>query len=135
MAFPAKYQKDFPEKLINYMKQGYSFEAFGAYVGATRTALYKWLDKYPKFAEAYDYAQLLSQAYFEKLKLAKTAGQPIKDFDPKLCDGSLISFTLSTRFYKTYGRKDKLDHSSEDGSMTPQEQTVIIIPKNNREKD
>jgi len=117
MGFAAKYRKEFPQKLIDFMTEGGSFEGFGAKVNTSRTALYKWLDKYPKFKEAYDCGVLKAQAYYENLKRAKTSGQVIKNFDSKLCDAGLLGFTLRTRFHKTYGIKDEVDHKSSDGSM------------------
>ena len=47
-----KYKPSMGKELVKHMKEGYSFAAFAGRIGVARSALYKWVDRYPEFKAA-----------------------------------------------------------------------------------
>ncbi len=136
MAAQKKYKKEFCEMLVKHMSQGYSFASFPAVIGVCRTTLYEWEKNRPAFKKAKKQGEAAALKMFERILTAKISGQKIDNFDPKKSDTACLIFALKTRFHRQYGEKQKLEHSSPDGSMTPKAAQVnVYIPKNNREKE
>lgn len=62
-----KYNPAFCQKLIDHMKEGYSFNSFGAIVGVHRATLNRWVDAHDDFKEAKGIAEAHCQLFWEKL--------------------------------------------------------------------
>lgn len=62
----SKYKHDYPYMLIDHMKEGLSFEAFGGIAMVGRQALHGWLEKYPKFQQAKDIGESLGRIFWER---------------------------------------------------------------------
>lgn len=101
MAEELKYKPEYCEKLIDHMKQGYSFETFGPHVDVCKTTLYNWVEKYPEFKKAKDKAFQLAKEYFESHLLKKVEGK-------SKGDTTAMIFALKTRFHETYGEKKEV---------------------------
>lgn len=87
------YRKEYPEKLVEHMKKGYSFKSFGAApVGVTETALNDWVKKYPEFREAKEQGEIECLKFWEKISINGTLGK-IKNFN---C--SAFIFNMKNRF-------------------------------------
>lgn len=129
-----KYRKDFPEKLLVHMTKGKCFMSFGKVAGCGPTILYEWIKKYPKFKAAHDAGQSARISALEDLAMIKISGQDVAKFDHKKSDTYLLSMLLKTAAPKEFSEKTEVDHKSSDGSMSPTNTAVIIIPSNSREK-
>lgn len=71
---PTKYKEEFCDKLIEHMKQGYSFESFAAIVDVDRDTLYEWAKVHPIFSDAKKRAQMQGLLYDEQLLCMLTKG-------------------------------------------------------------
>jgi hypothetical protein len=67
LPYPQIYKDDYPERLINILKQGNTLVAFCAEVMVSKKTLYDWLDIHPKFKEAYELGMALSEQYWIKM--------------------------------------------------------------------
>ena len=52
MARPTKYKKEFCEKLVKHLSDGFSFESFAGLVDVCEDTIYEWCNKHPEFSEA-----------------------------------------------------------------------------------
>ena len=115
------YKPEHCEQLINFMKKGYSLASFGAEIGRCRMTLYRWMDKYPEFAEAHRIGKQSALKFFETMLVNASMGiipRQLKDLGSKKIDITAVIFALKTRFHHDYGEHQKIDHSSSDGSMS-----------------
>jgi hypothetical protein len=64
---PTKYRKEFCQKLIDHMAEGFSFESFGAIVDTNRSNLHKWIKEHEEFREAKTLAKEKERLWWEKL--------------------------------------------------------------------
>lgn len=113
----SKYKPEYCEMLIKHMAQGLSFATFGAVVGCGRTTLYHWCDLYEDFSNAKKEGTERAQRFFEQRLMAKVSGQEIEGIDTKKIDTACLIFALKTRFHKTWGEKQKIEHSGDGLSI------------------
>ncbi len=66
---PTGYRRAYCDEIIDFLKDGYSLQAFAGRIGVTRRCLYHWIDKYPDFAEAAQKAQARSALWWERRML------------------------------------------------------------------
>ena len=59
--------------LIEHMKQGLSFDAFGAVVNVTRKTLYNWTRAFPDFQESKEIGESHSRMVWEKMGMVLIA--------------------------------------------------------------
>jgi len=72
---PSKYKVEYCDKLIEHMKQGGSFDTFGAVIGINaRSTLYEWVKEYPDFSDAKSLAEMYAAKWFEDLGRAGMTG-------------------------------------------------------------
>jgi len=64
---PTKYRKEFCQMLIEHMKEGLSFESFGAKVDSSKQTLYDWLEKHQDFIDARRKGESYSRLKWEQL--------------------------------------------------------------------
>lgn len=62
-----KYNKEYCEKVIEWMEQGYSFESFAGSLYITRKTLYNWMESHPEFAEAKQVAEERCRIFWERM--------------------------------------------------------------------
>jgi len=119
---PTKYDPSYCDLMIQMLSEGASFTEFRAAIGGvTRQTLSNWRDEHPEFLDAYNRAEALGQAYWEKRLRTEIM------FDNK-ANAALVKLYFANRF--NWHDKQQTDHTSSDGSMKP---TVIelVAAKNN----
>ena len=107
----SKYKTDLPDKLIEHMKKGLSFESFSAVAGVTRDALYKWCELHPDFKLAKSLGEGHSKMFWETVGIQGTLGK-INNFS-----ATIWIFTMKCRF----GYRD----GSETGNQADTKETVV----------
>ena len=129
MGLAKKYEDTFPDRLIIFMKDGYSFEAFGAEVYAGRTTLYRWCKEYPEFQEAREIGEAFALKFFEKLQAMGAMGMKgqNKDGVDIRPNPGFVNFALSRRFREIYSEKQIVESQGET-------KTRLIIDYGDNEK-
>lgn len=104
------------------MREGKSFETFGATVNCVKQTLYNWLKEHEEFLDAKRQGDLLSQAWWEQV--GRDGLWNTKD-GPTLNTSNWI-FQMKNRF----GWKDRVEvdaNTNHTGSITHQH--VTLLPK------
>jgi hypothetical protein len=101
---PTQYKEEYCELLIEFMKKGYSFEAFGAELSVAKKTLYLWLDKHPEFVHAKDIATSHSRKFWETIAIEACKGEI------KIPAQAVWVFNMKNRF----GWRDKLPEEISD---------------------
>ena len=91
MGRPTDYRPEYCQQLIDHMRKGGSFEAFGAVVHKATQTLYDWTKAFPEFLEAKKIGLNYSLKFYEDLGKMIAGGQiqrikrqrPIMDKDGK----------------------------------------------------
>jgi len=132
MANTLQYKKDFCQELIKHMSKGHSFSTFSVIAGVTRTTLYDWVSKYPDFAKAKEIGEESAKKFLETRLMAKIAGQDLSNngVDTRRIDTTALIFALKTRFYKEYGDRQKIEHTTDDDTKK-----VLKLAYNLEERD
>ena len=110
----SRYKPEYCDKLIAHMSKGLSIDTFGATVNVSRATIYEWASRHREFAEAKEKAIQKAQDFMESRLMAKISGQELKGVDVKKIDTTCLIFALKTRFHKTYGDRQKLEHDVTD---------------------
>jgi len=63
---PTKYDPDYCNQVIDFMRDGYSLTAFGVHILVARSTLNEWIDNHPEFSEAVKIAQGARTLVLEK---------------------------------------------------------------------
>lgn len=117
---PTKYTEDIPEKvqayIDSYKEQGDlipSIAGLAVYLDVSRETVHAWArgDKHP------DYSDMLRKLLAMQERVLLTGGLS-NDYNS----------TITKLVLSKHGYSDKVDHSSEDGSMKP-EKIEIVSPK------
>lgn len=112
MARPTKYKPEYCEQLIEHMTNGFSFESFAGLISVDRQTIYNWIDAQPEFFDAKRQGFEKSRLFWEDVAIKGASGSmPV--------NATLTVFNLKNRFPKEWRDKHDVNHSSEDGSMTP----------------
>jgi hypothetical protein len=64
---PTDYKPEYCEMLIEHMKGGLSFEAFGGIADCSEQTLYNWREEYPEFLESYKKGVSYSLKHWEEM--------------------------------------------------------------------
>lgn len=72
---PTTYKKKYCQLLIDHMKKGLSFEAFGAVADVSKETLYTWTEKHSEFLDAKRRGEQHSRLLWESIGLKASAGQ------------------------------------------------------------
>lgn len=72
---PTKYDPSFCERLIDYMADGMSYEAFAGHLGVAISTLYEWEKHNPEFSEAKKVGFQKNLDWWEKLGRGMAAGK------------------------------------------------------------
>lgn len=123
---PTKYKKEFCEKLIEHMSQGYSFESFAAVIDVDEETLRTWVGLHPDFLGAKGIAFTKSRQVWEKILIGGTTGK-IKNYN-----ATSAIFALKNRFPKEW--RDRREIEIEGNNVITSPQIQVIIPSNGREK-
>lgn len=102
---PTDYKPEYCEMLVEHMKGGLSFEAFGAKVDCAEQTLYNWRDAHPEFMESYKKGLAYSLEHWEEMGHDMVlAGQG---------NSAVWIFNMKNRFKW----KDRHDVTSEDKQL------------------
>lgn len=63
----SKYKLEFPDLLIQHLKEGYSYTSFASKVNVHIDTLYEWEKRHPEFSEAKEVGLTHSQAFWEDI--------------------------------------------------------------------
>lgn len=98
---PTKYKPEYCERLIEHMKEGYSFEAFAAVVNVCEDTLYEWAKVQPDFSEA------KKQAFSQSRYTWETNGMG-SDMNP-----TIWIFNMKNRFPKQWRDRQEVKQETE----------------------
>lgn len=76
----SKFKPEYCALLIDHMKEGLSFESFGAVVKVNRDTLFEWAKVHPEFKQAKEEAYALNLLFYEKIGRAGMTGK-LKDWN------------------------------------------------------
>lgn len=111
MARPSEYKPEFADKLIEHMKEGHSFETFGAIVGKSKVTLYNWCEAHPDFKEAKEKGEVLSEHWWWKKGM-----DHLVTYDKEVkFNAAVWIFTMKCRF----GHRDGSEKPKEIPDDTP----------------
>lgn len=137
---PSKYKPEYCTDLIDHMRQGGSYEGFGAYIGEKYgrehavhiDTLYEWEKVYPDFSESKRLALQYARRFWDDLTMRGVAGQlrrvskevygppdPVtgkqaivsREYEPATFAQSFAIFTYKNRF----GWRDRVEHTGNEG--------------------
>lgn len=117
---PTKYDKSMGAKVLAFMSQGYSKMAAAGHIGVSYQTLKNWMDEHPEFFAAVKDGEARRVVFLETGLLAAENGAQVT---------SRI-FALKNAAPDEWREKQAVDHTSSDGSMTPQVvERIIVQPK------
>lgn len=134
MPRPSKFREHYSDKLISHMKEGNSFESFGAVVHCTEETLNLWTTKHPSFKYAKELGKRYEMLFWEDLLKKGATGQlpPIRKrttvFDdkkqvksvtiaeePGKFNATAVIFALKCKFPKIWRDSQHIEISSKEG--------------------
>ena len=108
---PTKYTDDLGDKLIRWMRNGYSLTAAAGKIGISRQTVYAWAEEKPAFSDALNEARAAAAAWWEDRAQDVAMG--------KEGNAAMVIFGLKNRVADEWRDKQEHAHTSPDGSMTP----------------
>lgn len=72
---PTKYKPEYCEQLVEWGKQGLSFEAFAGEIDVCKETLYEWTRKHPEFLDAKKRHESKCRVWWEKIGNTQAAGK------------------------------------------------------------
>lgn len=112
MAMTKKYRDDFPQKLVDHMKDGMGFYSFGGLVSAGQTTLETWLKEYPEFAEAKQIGRLKRLQFFEQNQamgaIGATREATVAGKKVTIKPNPVFSNFIMARAFKDFGYTEKI---------------------------
>jgi len=132
MAFgrPTKYDPKYCEELIEFMSQGFSYEAFAGHLTVAISTLYEWEGANPDFSEAKKLAFAKNRIFWE----AKGVEGLKNESGPGAVNlnSTVWIFNMKNRF----GWRDRTEHSGEvKGGITAQDIADLMKKKNGSEPE
>ena len=116
---PTKYDPKFCQEAIDYMAEGFSTKAFAGHIGVSLSTVYLWKEEHPEFSEALKAAQAAGAQWWEdKLRQIASGGEG---------NATAAIFGVKNRSQEEWKDRRDLDHTSSDGSMTPQVIERVIV--------
>ena len=123
---PSKYDPEFCDIVIEVGEGGDTLAAMAEACGIHRETLNEWIEIHPEFSDAVKVGLQKAQVWWEKKGKVATFGE-----QPGFNATSFI-FNMKNRFKDDWRDKVEQDHTSSDGSMTPQKVEWVIV---NPDKD
>lgn len=116
---PTKYKPEYCDAVIQHMENGASLTSFAASIDVARSSINEWISKHPEFSDAVKIAKAKCAAWWESLGRNNAISG----------DGNatLVIFGLKNMAAEDWREKHNLDHTSSDGSMTPQVIERVIV--------
>lgn len=96
---PCNYKSEYCSKILSVANIGGHIPAMMVEIGIkSKDTWYRWQREYPEFKEAVEYADIISQAFYEELGLKAVQGK-IKDFS-----ATTYALLMNNKFGKDYKR-------------------------------
>jgi hypothetical protein len=114
---PTDYRPEFCERVIELGRNGRSVAQMASILDVSKGTLYLWAQVHPEFSDALSLAKTHAQAIWEE---KGETGLESREFN-----AGLYKVSMSARFPDDYSDRQKIDHSSSDGTMTPPSAIVI----------
>jgi hypothetical protein len=95
---PTKYKKEYCQDLIDFMSQGYSFEAFAGKILVAKDTLNEWCDVHPEFSAAKRLARESCRMFWEKIALDHIVSKSIVGVGAQSLNSSVWMFNMKNRF-------------------------------------
>lgn len=116
---PKKYDPKFCEEICLVAAGGGHIPAMMIKIGVkSKDTWYRWQKEYPEFKESVEYAELISQAFYEDLGLKAVQGK-IKDFS-----ATTYALLMNNKFGKDYKRNptsSEINITNNTLNMTPEQ--------------
>ena len=122
---PTKYKEEYCDEIVSFMANGSSKVQFCAHIGICYDTFLDWKVKHQKFSESIKRADMVCQAWWES-KGQKAIFGGVEGFNP-----TGYIFNLKNRFPQHYKDKHEVDHSSNNGTMSPTGSTLDDFYKRN----
>lgn len=122
---PSTYNEHMGREVINLMSEGLSLTAAMAELGYHRQTAYDWQEKYPEFSDAVKIGQGKRQLFLERRLLSADASPVVTS----------SIFALKNTGTGDWRDKQELDHTSSDGSMTPQKIELVALMSDDVDDD
>lgn len=118
---PTKYKPEYCEAVVEHMREGASLTSFAAEIGVARSTIEEWASVHPDFSGAVKRGKAVCAAWWEKLGRNGAQGGEVNP--------TLVIFGLKNMAADDWRDRKDIDHTSSDGSMSPQPvQWVIVDP-------
>lgn len=119
---PTKYNPEYCDVAVEYMRDGYSVTALAGHIGVARSTVFKWASEHEDFSDALKTGQALAALWWEDcLRTVAKEGTG---------NASAAIFGVKNRSSEDYKDKRETDHTSSDGSMAPKSiERTIVDPK------
>lgn len=122
---PSKYKPEYCAEVVKHMTDGSSLTSFAAEIDVARSTINEWMGEHPEFSEACARAKAKCAAWWEKTnRLLAATGQ-----------GNAGACKLGLTNMAADDWREKIDHSSSDGTMSPQPTKIIIEAADDRSPD
>lgn len=106
---PTKYKAEYCDLLVKHMKDGFSFESFGAHpVCVHKDTLYEWVKKHDEFADAKKRAEIECLKFWERIGIRGATGK-IANFN-----AASFIFNMKNRFKWTDRQEQSIDESANE---------------------
>lgn len=103
-----KYKKEYCKQVVEFMKEGYSFEAFAGKIGVGRQTLYDWSKRHPEFEKAHKAGMAACQLKWEQMGMeGMFMGGKDNPFQ-----ASMYNFSMSARFGWSQKKESKIESDS-----------------------
>jgi transposase-like protein len=117
----SKYSKDVSEKICALVSQGNYQKVAAACVGISEDTFYKWIKRYPEFAESLKKADALAEA--KRVQTILKAGNE---------SWQAAAWYLERKHADRWGRQDRADQTDDE---TPPPVKVEVVVKDARKHD
>ena len=117
---PTKYKPEYCETVLMVGEEGGWLSEMAEACDVCRATMDNWAEDHPEFLEALTRAKQKSQAWFER--------EGRKGLFADRFNAPLWSKQMAARHPTEYSEKQRLEHSSPDGTMTP---SVVVLPAKN----
>lgn len=122
-----KYQPSYCEEIIKVAAEGGHIAQMRVAIDCrSKETWYRWINEYPEFKEAVEYAELISQAFYERLGLMGAMGE-VKNFN-----ATTYALIMNNKFsdeYKRSGNSSNTEITINQVNMTPEQLEQKIAQK------
>jgi hypothetical protein len=116
---PTKYDPKYCDMIVGHMAEGASITSFAAEIDVARSTITEWAENHPEFSAAVTRGKAKCAAWWERV--ARTNAVTGEG------NATLTVFGLSNMAADDWRSRNAVDHTSSDGSMSPQPSIIEIV--------